>query len=151
MEPAVTLRAVTDEDVDVFFEHQRDPVAVEMAAFPARDRAAHDRHWAKIRTDEDVGLRTIDFGNEVAGNIGSWVDDGMRLIGYWIGREHWGKGIASSALAQYVELVPERPLYAYVAKDNVASVRVLEKCGFEVETERTGDDGVVELLMKLPA
>jgi hypothetical protein len=32
----VRLRAVEDHDLGVFFDHQTDPEATEMAAFPAR-------------------------------------------------------------------------------------------------------------------
>jgi RimJ/RimL family protein N-acetyltransferase len=145
----VSLRDVADSDIEIFYEHQRDPESIEMAAFPARDEEAHSQHWAKIRADETVVHRTILFRDEVAGNIGSWVQDGKRLIGYWIGRDHWGKGIATDALKQYVDLLAERPLYAYVAKSNVGSIRVLEKCGFQALSEGEAEDGVVELLMKL--
>ena len=34
----VLLRDVEEDDLTIFFEHQRDPVANEMAAFAARDR-----------------------------------------------------------------------------------------------------------------
>jgi RimJ/RimL family protein N-acetyltransferase len=150
MRSLVTLREVTHADVDVFFAHQRDPEANDMAAFPARDKEAHERHWAtKILNDPTAVSRTIVVGHEVAGNIVSWLQGDMRLIGYWLGRDHWGKGIATSALAQFVDLLPERPLYAYVAKHNAGSVRVLEKCGFEQAAEELGEDGVVELLMTL--
>jgi len=149
MGSGVSLREVTDADIEVFYEFQRDPESVEMAAFPARDKEAHAQHWAKIRADETVVMRTILFGDEVAGNIGSWVQYGKRLIGYWIGREYWGRGIATSGLQQFVDLLTERPLNAYVAKSNVGSIRVLEKCGFQVQAEETAEDGVVELLMRL--
>ena len=151
MGSAVSLREVVDADIQVFYEHQRDPASVKMAAFPARDREAHEQHWVKITNDPKVVTRTIMFGDEVAGNIGCWVQDDKRLIGYWIGREFWGKGIATAAVAQFVALLDERPLYAYVAKHNVGSVRVLEKCGFELHDEDVGEDGVVELLMRLGA
>jgi RimJ/RimL family protein N-acetyltransferase len=150
MSSRVSLREVIDADVEIFYEHQRDPVSVEMAAFPARDKQPHEQHWAKIRNDANVVTRTITFGDEVSGNIGCWVQDDKRLIGFWIGREFWGKGIATDALAQFVNLLRERPLYAYVAKNNVGSIRVLEKCGFRVQSEDEAEDGVVEYLMKLP-
>ena len=35
----------------------------------------------------------------VAGNTGSWEQDGRREIGYWIGMEHWGKGVATKAVS----------------------------------------------------
>ena len=41
--------------------------------------------------------------------------DGKRLVGYWIGREFWGKGLATKALAELLAEVTARPLHAYVA------------------------------------
>ena len=150
----VTVRDVVDGDVDVFFEHQRDPVANEMAAFPARDRDAHLAHWAKIRRDPSNITKTILYDGNVAGNIASFVIEGERMIGYWIGPEWWGMGIASAALALLVEEVTERPLGAHVAASNVGSIRVLEKCGFvEVGRGRSsiapGEPEVDEIIYRL--
>jgi RimJ/RimL family protein N-acetyltransferase len=126
----VTLRAVKDSDLDVFFVHQLDPDAVVMAAFPARDREAFDAHWAKCRVAEGTVLRTILYKGHVAGNAVSWDQDGQTKVGYWLGQDHWGKGIATVALTQFLQLLPMRPLYAQAAKHNKGSIRVLEKCGF---------------------
>jgi RimJ/RimL family protein N-acetyltransferase len=146
---SISLRDVTDADVEIFYDYQRDPIAVEMAAFPAREKAAHLQHWTKIRADDTTINRTILVGGEVAGSIGSWVQDDKRLIGYWIGRQHWGKGVATRALRQFIDLLGERPLFAHVARHNLGSIRVLEKCGFKAHSEQTGGDEVVELLMRL--
>jgi RimJ/RimL family protein N-acetyltransferase len=124
------LRDVLESDLPVFFEHQRDPEATAMADFPARDREAFDAHWERLLGDPTLTKKTIVFEGEVAGNIGSWEQDGRQLVGYWLGREFWGKGLATHALAELVEELGRRPLYAYVAKTNAASIRVLEKCGF---------------------
>src|SRR4029079_18043873 len=106
--------------------------------FPSRDRAAFDAHWANNILGNPANItRTILVDDEVAGNIGSWAQDDARLIGYWIGKEHWGKGVATEALAAFLRVVTERPLYAHVAKHNVGSIRVLEKCGFSPEHEET--------------
>ena len=89
---------------------------------------------------------------QVAGNIGSWPQDGVRLVGYWLGKEHWGKGVATRALIEFLHLVTERPLYAHVAKHNAGSIRVLEKCGFCMEREESvEDDGkhVAEIVLVL--
>ena len=96
-------------------------------------------------------VRTIVWDGQVAGNIESWNLQGRRLVGYWIGREFWGKGIASRALAAFLELDAVRPLHAWVATHNVASKRVLEKCGFLTVTgsEHVGEDGVAEVLFEL--
>lgn len=128
----VTLREVIESDLPVFFEHQLDPDATRMAAFPARDREAFTAHWIKILGDEAVIKRTILYDGQVAGHIVCFGPSGERQVGYWIGKTFWGKGIATRALAAFLELVEERPLYAHVASHNLASLRVLEKCGFSV-------------------
>jgi len=131
----LTLRAIQDEDLPLLFEQWADPVAVHMAAFTAPDhmeRDAFERRWSRLRADETVLNRAIVVDDDVAGTIGSWGDPGEREVTYWIGRSHWGKGIATRALAAFLALDRSRPLRARVASDNVASRRVLEKCGFHV-------------------
>ena len=84
--------------------------------------------------------------------LGHLCQDDVRLVSYWIGKEHWGKGVATRALAAFLHIVTERPLHARVAKHNVASIRVLEKCGFSLEREESGevtDKDVVELVLVL--
>ena len=132
---AGVLRDVVDDDIPIFFEQQNDPEAIEMAAFPPREWEAFAAHWAKIRADESCVTRTIVSDGEVVGNIGSWLRDDKRYVGYWLGREFWGKGLATRALEELV-LELERPLFAEVSTANIGSIRVLEKCGFTV-SERT--------------
>ncbi|BFU47653.1 GNAT family N-acetyltransferase [Krasilnikovia sp. MM14-A1004] len=127
----VCLRTVEVGDLDVLYEHQADPEAAAMAAFPSRDRDQFDAHWAKILLDDAVVVRTILADGVVAGSINSWRADGRRLVGYWIGREHWGRAVATRALNQFLNEVPDRPLYAHVAAHNAGSIRVLQKCGFQ--------------------
>jgi RimJ/RimL family protein N-acetyltransferase len=143
------LRDVAESDLDAFFEHQRDPEATRMALFPARDREAFEAHWRRVLADESAINRTIVHEGEVAGNIACWQQDGRLHVGYWLGRAFWGRGLATRALAELVEEVPARPLHAWVARSNVASIRVLEKCGFVVAGSRTEADGVEELLLEL--
>jgi RimJ/RimL family protein N-acetyltransferase len=133
----VLLREVTEDDLPIFFEQQRDPAANRMAAFTAKDpadRAAFMAKWAKMLGDDSSTNRTILFGGQVAGSIGAFVApwSGKLEVTYWIGREFWGKGIATKALAVLLSAVSNRPLYARAAKDNIASLRVLEKCGFTI-------------------
>jgi RimJ/RimL family protein N-acetyltransferase len=130
---------VTEDDLPIFFEDQADPEASRMAAFPSRDRQAFMEHWARILRDEGVLARTVVFDGRVAGNVVSFVHEGRREVGYWIGKAFWGKGIATGALASFLREEPERPLYAGVAKRNAASIRVLEKCGFTT-TDQVEDD-----------
>lgn len=129
---AMTLRDVTHDDLPMFFDHQRDREACAMAAFPARGWDGFLAHWHKILADESVATRAILLDGEVVGNVVSFDQGGEREVGYWIGRAHWGKGVATGALTAFLRIEEQRPLTAHVAKRNVASRRVLEKCGFTV-------------------
>jgi RimJ/RimL family protein N-acetyltransferase len=149
----IRLRNIEPDDLPIFYEQQLDADATRMAAFPARDRAAFDAHWATNILGNPTAInRTIVVDGQIAGNIGSWSQDGVRLVGYWIGKDHWGKGVATRALAIFLRLVTERPIHAHVATHNVGSIRVLEKCGFSVEREASGevaDDDVTEIVLTL--
>jgi RimJ/RimL family protein N-acetyltransferase len=128
------LRDVEDGDLDMLFEYWMDPESNWMAAFTAvdpHDRDAFDERWRRLRESETITVRTIEADGVVVGSIGSWDNDGKREVTYWLGREHWGKGLATRALVDFLaEAERSRPLYAATADDNVASQRVLEKCGF---------------------
>jgi RimJ/RimL family protein N-acetyltransferase len=138
------LRDVTADDLATLFEQQLDPEANYMAAFVSRDptdRDAFMAHWARILGDETIIKQTILVDGQVAGNLGSFLHAGRREVGYWIGKQYWGRGIATRALAAFLDHVKERPLYAGVAKDNIASLRVLQECGFTICGEDRGFAG----------
>jgi RimJ/RimL family protein N-acetyltransferase len=138
------LRDVTAGDLGMLFEQQLDPEANYMAAFVSRDptdRDAFMAHWARILGDEAIIKQTILVDGQVAGNVGSFVHAGRREVSYWIGKDYWGQGIATQALTAFLDYVTERPLYAGVAKDNIASLRVLQKCGFTICGEDKGFAG----------
>jgi RimJ/RimL family protein N-acetyltransferase len=136
------LRAVEPTDLPTFFEHQRDPVALLMAGMPGRDLEAFNEHWARILADDAVRIRTVLVDGQVAGNVLSFERDGRREIGYWIGRDHWGRGVATAALVAFLGEEKARPLHAGVVPENGGSLRVLAKCGFTVCGE---EDGLVIL------
>jgi RimJ/RimL family protein N-acetyltransferase len=155
MSGRLDLRDVQEADLPTLFEHQREPEANRMAAFPPRERDAFMAHWAKVLADTTAIKKSIVLDGAVVGNVVCWESRGRREVGYWIGKEHWGKGIASAALAKFLTQVGLRPLYAHVAKHNAASIRVLEKCGFAVAGEDrgaapTGGEVVEEVILMLP-
>jgi len=130
MTSTVQLRAVTEADLPAFFKHQLDPLASQIADFPSRDWDSFSAHWTKILADEQCIIRAVVFEGHTAGNIVAFPQSGKTLIGYWLGREFWGRGIGTQALTLFLDEVVSRPLFAYVAKGNTGSIRVLEKCGF---------------------
>lgn len=153
MKADIFLRETTEDDLEVFFGHQREPEANAMAAFPARNREDFMKHWREnILGQDGVWVRTIVFRHRVVGNICSWEHEGEREVGYWIGRECWGLGVATRALKIFLEILKSRPLSAYVARHNTASLRVLEKCGFRLvgESDSLGAQ-VGEYLLRLDA
>ena len=135
------LREVREDDLPIFFEQQLDPEANYMAAFTAKnpaDRDAFTAHWNKNLGDDTTTNKTILFAGQVVGHIASFERLGKPEVTYWIGKEYWGKGLATRALAEFLGQVKVRPLYARAAKDNTASIRVLEKCGFEISGQDKG-------------
>jgi RimJ/RimL family protein N-acetyltransferase len=145
----VELREVIEADLEAFFTQQLEPEATRMADFPSRDREAFFAHWHRILPEHGSVLKTILFAGQVAGNIVCWEQSGKWLVGYWLGREFWGKGIATRALLRLLEVVKTRPLFAYVSKGNRGSRRVLEKAGFLLCAEE-GNEELWQLAGPLP-
>lgn len=140
----VTLRPVEPDDLPVFYEHQCDPVACERVGWTPRDRAAFDAHWARILASPDGILRTVVVDGAVAGNVVSWTNGDRRDVGYWLGREFWGRGVGAQALRLFLDVDTHRPLYADPLVTNAASVAVLRRCGF-TDAGRDGDHAVLVL------
>lgn len=139
----VLLRDVLESDLPIFFEHQLDPEANQMAAFTAKDptnREAFLSHWHRIVAEPTNVIRTIVVGGQVVGSVSSYYEEADHPeVTYWLGKSFWGKGLASKALAEFlVQANPTRPIYARTAKDNLGSLRVLEKCGFTIVGEDKG-------------
>jgi len=133
--PDIQLRDAIPEDLPVFFLQQLEPDANHMAAFTRKDpsnQEAFNLHWAKLLRDESIQIKTIVFAGNIAGYVLKYELFGKPELGYWIGKEYWGQGIATQAVADFIVWLNIRPLHARAAKDNFASLRVLAKNGFEV-------------------
>ena len=141
----VTLRSVRPDDLPVFFSHQQHQPAVHMAAFvheDPSDRAAVDAYWAKLMSSQSSLKYSIEHNDQLVGHIMSFdmpgEDGPEREITYWIDHQHWNKGIASESLRQFVQIEETRPLYGRAARDNFASIRSMEKCGFVLIANERG-------------
>jgi RimJ/RimL family protein N-acetyltransferase len=139
--PDFVLRDMTEADLPVFFEHQLDEGARHMAAFTAKDpadRAAFQARWARILGDASSLKKTIVVDGLVSGHVMSFEMSGQREVTYWLDRSYWGRGLATRALSAFLTHEKVRPLHARAAKDNLASLRVLQKCGFVITGEDSG-------------
>lgn len=152
------LRDVVNDDLPIFFEQQLNQEANYMAAFTAKDptnQAVFTAHWQRILANETVIIKTIICDGQVAGSVSSYEDEGKPEVTYWLGKDYWGQGIATWALQEFLAHNNQRrPIYARVAKDNLGSRRVLEKCGFTVIDESKGfanarGQEIEELLLEL--
>ena len=145
----VSLRGVTDDDLFVFLAYEHDPEAVRRSRFTPRPRDAFLRHWReRVLGDPDCLVRTVTVGGATAGSVVSWTEGERRFVGYWLGRPYWGRGVGTRALGLFLELERVRPLYADPFGGNTASVRLLERHGFErAGTVRHGDDEHILLVL----
>ncbi len=131
----ITLREVEPSDLETFYQQQLDPEAIRLAAFVSKDptdKAAFDVHWNKILNAPQITTRTILAAGRIAGSISCYPDGEHLEVTYWLGREFWGRGLATQALRRMLQLVVRRPLFARAAADNMGSIRVLQKCGFKI-------------------
>lgn len=121
------------EDLNTFFQFQLDQEANYLAAFTAKDpndKAAYLEKYSKHLADPTIHMRTIKLDNVIVGSIAKFMIQDEAGLTYWIGREYWGRGIASAALHDFLKIEPARPIHASTAFDNYGSQRVLEKAGF---------------------
>lgn len=132
---SVTIREIEASDLGTFYAQQLDPEAIRLAAFVCddpKDRVAFDAHWDKILKSTQITKRTIVAEGQVAGHISCYPQGEHLEVTYWLGREFWGRGLATEALKRLLHLVVERPIFARSATDNIGSIKVLQKCGFKI-------------------
>lgn len=138
-----TLRAFTEEDIEAVVPLLNDAEVARYLSskipFPYTQEDA--RWWVSTGSKEGIN-KAIEVDGNFAGVIGAapgaFEYERSAEVGYWLGKEYWGCGIATSALGQLTHLVFSTTdivrLYAPVFAPNVASARVLEKCGYSRES-----------------
>lgn len=153
------LREIRAQDLDQFFLHQQDEQANLMSAFAPRnprDRGVFDYHWDQLLADRSAQVRTIEHEGRAVGAIVCVERDGVGELSFWTAQDYWGLGLTTAAVDRFLEEHTRRPLRAHVPEDNVGSVKVLSRRGFEeVGQERVFSNAraevITELVMELPA
>ena len=129
----ITLTETIKDDLNAFFQFQLDKEANYLAAFTAKDsndKAAYLEKYTRFLHDPTITMRTIKLNNEIIGSIAKFVMEGDAEITYWIDKKFWGKGVATTALKNFLAIEKTRPIFGRVAFDNFGSQKVLEKSGF---------------------
>ncbi|MEO8719978.1 MAG: GNAT family N-acetyltransferase [Ginsengibacter sp.] len=127
------LRQTEKPDLELFYQFQLDTEANYLAAFTSKDptdKEAYLEKYTKLLNDPTINMQTILVEEIIAGSISKFEMEGVTEITYWIDRNFWGKGIATTALKKFLIIEPARPIFGRVAFDNLGSQKVLEKCGF---------------------
>ncbi len=147
MPPVIRLRPTQPEDLPTLYEIQSDPESNEMAGTKPRPREVFFAVWDRHFLDPNINGCVIEVQSEqdssthqLVGSIACFQADGLNCVGYWIARAHWGKGIASSALAMFLAQEHRRPLHATTASSNASSRHILQKCGFRFVGHRMGEE-----------
>jgi RimJ/RimL family protein N-acetyltransferase len=139
-----TLRPWRLDDVAVLPDVANDPEVVRYMnhRFPSPYTYADADDWIRRQlSDSDPLNWAIEVDGALAGGIGITPGVlehvGSIMIGYWVARRCWGRGVATDAVRALTAhtLATRRPhrLWANVMSANAASARVLEKAGFERE------------------
>ncbi len=109
--------------------------------FPYPYTGDDGRAWLARAVDESDRAWAIDVDGAAVGGVslhpGSDVHRHSAELGYWLGRRWWGRGLMTTIIAAFAPRAMHafrlHRLYATVYANNPASMRVLEKAGFERE------------------
>lgn len=139
-----SVRSFRSEDVAFLPRHLGNPrvLATLTDAVPFPYTEDHASQWVECVTAQKLETQFAIAGAEgLIGGIGfKFKTDVYRQtaeIGYWIAEPYWGRGIATSAVREMTRYAFDRypivRIYASVFESNPASMRVLEKAGYELE------------------
>ncbi len=141
----VLLREIEPQDLRTLYEFENAPAWCAMAMIKPRSKSEFDEIWNKIIADDAAGIsknvqKAILADGQLCGTIGCRMVGECHDVGFGLGQQFWGRGIASRALALLLDLVPTRPVYATAATTNAGSIRVLTKSGFEIVEQRASEE-----------
>jgi len=141
------LRRLTLNDTDAMFDNwASDPEVTKYLVWPAYTEKAPLREYLTACVSEYDNPARYHWGIELSDNstlIGSIgvtdADDAIQMkgLGYCIGRSWWGLGYTTEALSAVIDYligkVGVNRVEAWHDPGNVASGRVMEKCGMRFE------------------
>jgi RimJ/RimL family protein N-acetyltransferase len=140
----IALREYADSDLErlVNSANNENVSRYLVYTFPYPYTRADAERWIGTGSKQNGAItRVIEYQGLFVGSVGITPQSGWREhlgeIGYWVAEDYWGKGIATAALRQMTDYGFKtrnfRKLIAPVLAPNIASMRVLEKCGYELE------------------
>lgn len=138
----IELRNFVNEDKELLVSYLNEESVTTYLSARLPQPYTHEAADWWVSTGSKMGIvKAITHNGVLVGSIsaipGEFERQKSAEIGYWIAKPFWGKGFASEALQQFTALVFENSdlikLHASVFGENLASAKVLEKCGFKLE------------------
>jgi RimJ/RimL family protein N-acetyltransferase len=140
----VTIRDfnLTDAQSIAVYANDREIWLNQPDAFPHPYKDHDAQEWIElISSMQPCSHFALDVEGKAVGGIGFKMQEDVHRrsaeIGYWLGREFWGRGIATEAVKATTEYAFKTfdlcRVYACVFAWNPASAKVLEKCGYLLE------------------
>ena len=141
----IVLRDIENKDVEVIASllNNANIVKYLTPTIPFPYTVGDAKWWIDVGSKEGIN-KAIEYEGEFVGVIGvtpgSFEKEHSGEIGYWLGEKYWGKGIGTEAVLKMTETVFDTTsiirLFAPVFSPNIASSRVLEKCGYYLEANQ---------------
>jgi len=138
------IRRFRAADLEALVKNANDPLVAarlrDRFPHPYTEDAARD-FLSRVADSEHCESFAVEFDGQVIGGVG--VHPGVDVarasaeIGYWLGRDYWGRGFATEVVRDLADYLLGNALFcrldAHTFEGNSASQRVLKKCGFLCE------------------
>ncbi|MFY8351298.1 GNAT family N-acetyltransferase [Pseudoalteromonas sp. SSM20] len=134
------LRRLTIDDKDALVNYLNDASVTQyLSSNIPSPYAQEDAIWFITKGSlENAMVRAIERNDKLCGVIGVYLKQAEYAhsaeIGYWLGKNFWQQGIATTAVKLFVDDIFSKTqisrIYNPVTSANIGSIRVLEKAGF---------------------
>ena len=151
----ITLRPWLETDAKALYKYASDPEVGPRAGWPPhiseeesleiiRTVFNNPTTWAIVWNETGEAIGAIGYGPSCDCSLPA--REGEPTVGYWVAKPYWGKGVCTEALRLMIAHIREttviRSLISGHFVDNIASGRVMEKCGFVATGENVFDNSL---------
>lgn len=139
----ILLRLWHESDAEALYKYASDPIVGERAGWPPHKSVEESLEiiqtvfntpttWAIVLKDTNEAIGAMGYMPDCPLNLPAREKE--PLVGYWVGKPYWNKGICTEALQLMLDHIRKETNYTSLISshfiDNPASGRVMEKCGF---------------------
>lgn len=138
----ITLRKFRQDDIPLLVEYlNNDEVTRYITAAINQPYTQEDaRQWLAFCADNSL-INAIEYDGQLVGcisaTVGNFEYSHSAELGYWLGRQHWQKGIARQAVQMFIQQLQQTTslsrVFVSVVAENYRSINVLTSNGFELE------------------